>query len=1314
MADAGGECSRFAQAGRHRGHGFRVSRSDFAPPVGRRHAGACNRFVGTIQVERGERAVERAGSDRNAASHGLAIGELQSCFYRGLAETLVRLRTSQGQEGRQALAEIVSTFAAALHVPLAWVGRRRTEAEGITVLAAAGSAASRAEGLLAGRYAVGLAPDDPVVPLQPSGQARIVRSAAGMPAAGAWYEGLLPGVSVAVATRDGGQLVLAACTADVADAFLDGLAEWLPRLADELARFWNHQAVARRDRRIHRYRDAQRTIQRALLEQPDPEAMYRTLAQSLVEIAGAAAVDVHVLDGDDRALRRVALAGPIAEELAQLAPVPPPPGGRVPLPILALRERKPQIRVRPSQRNDMSPIWRQGVLAGMGASGCWPIIPPGSATGHAAKPYGVFALITVEHDAFDEEMCGVLDELAEVAGLALRQHEHRRAQMEEQQRQTYLALHDALTGLPNRRALDMYLESALERAERSGQLVAAGMLDLDDLKPINDRFGHATGDLLLMEVARRLRAALRPDDYIARLGGDEFVIVCEGLRGAAEIEPLLDRLWAALREPMRIEGAVFELTASLGIALFPDHATNDSQQLLRRADQAMYQVKARKRQRERWWSTPLAATAGPAETRESEGHVQAPYGKLAEALLEPWSPLAEPRIPEVVEAFIGELSAQEGIGRLFAVLPGHDRALLAARFVDHLRLLIRPGLDIEAHRRQAARAGRFHAAAGLEEVWLLESVDRLRDLIAQHLGGLPVADRRPLGVALQRLGLERQWQLESMRELQRERVALLERLNALAWSADGYLELIQGMVDALAGHGEISCCAVGRPDERGELTYEAVGGEAFAQYLRELARGEAAPIRVDADSPEGGGPSGRVWRTGQIQRCVHYGTDPAMASWRDRALSRGIISSVALPLCPSPPTPSAVLTLYSGYAGGFQSEDQQAFIGQLKTLLDLALARLAPPRPGTALLPFFVRERWRASISSGALQVHYQPVVRLGDGRVAELEALARLQEQDGTLLAPARFLPALGDNDLVVLFRQVLSQATRQRATLFGLGHAVDVSVNTPAAALEDRRYAEAAAAVIAEGHCPVDALLLEILESPMGTDHSAAEGMAGMQALKALGVRLVEDDLGAGYSSLIRLRHWPFDRFKIDQAIVKQVADDPLRTLRFIRQLVRLGHDLELEVVVEGLETPGLIEAALWLGADMGQGYALARPMPPAALPAWLDGFRWEWDAARPATALGALASALQWEEQLLALPSEPEFWRYHSECACATGRYLDSALPGNASLHELQAAHAAMHAAALAGPHDAQYRQHRARFLDLLIELVRLEEHSRDGAA
>jgi hypothetical protein len=213
----------------------------------------------------------------------------------------------------------------------------------------------------------------------------------------------------------------------------------------------------------------------------------------------------------------------------------------------------------------------------------------------------------------------------------------------------------------------------------------------------------------------------------------------------------------------------------------------------------------------------------------------------------------------------------------------------------------------------------------------------------------------------------------------------------------------------------------------------------------------------------------------------------------------------------------------------------------------------------------------------------------------------------------------------------------------------------------------------------------------------------MAGMQALKTLGVRLVEDDLGAGYSTLIRLRQWPFDRVKIDQAIVRQIGNDPLPTLRFIRQLIRLGHDLGMEVVVEGLETAGAVEAALILGADLGQGYVLARPMPAEALPNWLEGFSADWNAACPVTAVGALATALRWEEQFIALPADSLVWQMHATKACAS----DDFLRHDGEVVALRSRQAAVHAAALGGPLDPVYRQTRDAFLDLLVERVRAEE-------
>jgi diguanylate cyclase (GGDEF)-like protein len=1239
-----------------------------------------------------------------------ARAQLRERFYQSVAETLTLLHTAPGYDRRLAMVEIVRILSSTIGLPLVWIGRREPDQSVIEMVAAAGPASDYAAQLRLSINENEVGGRGPLGVVYRQGGARITSIKDSL--FDAWREAAKPygfgSVIVAVAgTRDEGQLSLTAYALDDGPALNDELLDWAQRLVEELARFWDHQALLERNLRMSRYRNAQRTIQRALLDQPDPEAVYRTLAQALVEIAGAAAVDVYVADDEEECLRRVALIGPMAEAMSIL-PVPAKyaPEPEALLPTLVFMRGVPVVRARPRDRSDVSPRWHQPPLANIGAVGCWPLsIKLHDEGGLKEMPVGVFTVVTVEADAFDDEMCRLLDEIADAAGLALRQHSQRHSLLLEQKRQTHLALHDTLTGLPNRRALDLRLEIALARAKQHVNLVALGMLDLDDLKPINDRYGHAMGDRILVGVAARLHGALRAEDYVARLGGDEFVLLFDELEQEKDLDALLDRVGDALQQPMVIDGTTFQLSASLGIALFPIHADANGEQLLRRADQAMYQVKAHKRKRSRWWSLPASVERVTVLSDELDGHSTAPYGLSAAALINHGFSSVESKLPRVMEHFYAELLLHEGVAGLLGVLPSDGEDDLKLRLMSHVMMLFEPELSLESHRARAIQAGLYYAASGLEEVWLLEVIERLRDVLASALGSGLERDPRLLSTVLQRLGLERQWQLESARELQRRRVAVLASLNALAWSAQSYLELIEGSVKILAAHEEVLACAVGRPDSSGQLTYEAVAGDVFAGYLRALARGETAPIRVDAESAEGGGPSGRAWRAATVQRCAHYATDNAMLSWRELALSLGIVSSVALPLCPLPLTPAAILTIYSAYVGGFSSEDQRAFIQQIMTVLDLALSRLAPPRSGTELLPFFVRERWRAMVGTDALQMHYQPVVRLADGRTTELEALARLHDVDGRLLYPAQFLPVLGDDGLIQLFLHGLTQATACRERLAEAGHALDISVNIPAAAVEDARYVVTAADVLAESRCPPQALLLEILESPIETDDSSPRVLTGMQALKELGVRLVEDDLGAGYSSLIRLRQWPFDRVKIDQALVNQVTDDPLRTLRFIRQLIRLGHDLDLEVVVEGLETFGLIEAACILGAELGQGYALARPMPEDRLLAWLAGDPVRVDAAHPVTALGALAAALFWEERLAALPPSPVYWQAHAEAACGPCSYLRSGANVSSRLIE---AHEAMHKASVKGPADSSYRKVRAEFIATLIEHVRAEEN------
>lgn len=159
----------------------------------------------------------------------------------------------------------------------------------------------------------------------------------------------------------------------------------------------------------------------------------------------------------------------------------------------------------------------------------------------------------------------------------------------EQAKLEHLALHDPLTGLANRALFKQALEEALSQPKSTGG-VGVLFADLDNFKSVNDTFGHDAGDRLLIEVANRLRGAVRSNDTVARLGGDEFVILRGGLTDAAqELQPLTERVLAALRRPFSIDGHIVRTAGSVGVA----HTDGDrtAEDLLAEADAAMYAAK---------------------------------------------------------------------------------------------------------------------------------------------------------------------------------------------------------------------------------------------------------------------------------------------------------------------------------------------------------------------------------------------------------------------------------------------------------------------------------------------------------------------------------------------------------------------------------------------------------------------------------------------------------------------------------------------------------------------------------------------------
>ena len=162
---------------------------------------------------------------------------------------------------------------------------------------------------------------------------------------------------------------------------------------------------------------------------------------------------------------------------------------------------------------------------------------------------------------------------------------------EHERRLEHIAHFDALTGLPNRVLLADRLHQAMSQTRRRQQKLAVAYLDLDGFKAVNDSYGHEAGDLLLSTLSHRMKSALREGDTLARLGGDEFVAVLLDVDEIDQCLPILSRLLAAAATPVELDGRQHQVSASLGLTLYPQGEEVDADQLLRQADQAMYQAK---------------------------------------------------------------------------------------------------------------------------------------------------------------------------------------------------------------------------------------------------------------------------------------------------------------------------------------------------------------------------------------------------------------------------------------------------------------------------------------------------------------------------------------------------------------------------------------------------------------------------------------------------------------------------------------------------------------------------------------------------
>jgi len=199
------------------------------------------------------------------------------------------------------------------------------------------------------------------------------------------------------------------------------------------------------------------------------------------------------------------------------------------------------------------------------------------------RTFGLLGVYAGPGRRFGADDANFLHGVANILAAAVERHEARN-------RLTYMAQYDALTNLPNRRRLSACLEEAIARAARPDGRVAVMFVDLDRFKNVNDMLGHGVGDRLLVQAAQRLQGCARATDVVARLGGDEFALVLPTQADDAVAEEIAARVIAALAQPFYLEGQQLFVSASVGIATYPEHG-RDAETLLKNADTAMYDAK---------------------------------------------------------------------------------------------------------------------------------------------------------------------------------------------------------------------------------------------------------------------------------------------------------------------------------------------------------------------------------------------------------------------------------------------------------------------------------------------------------------------------------------------------------------------------------------------------------------------------------------------------------------------------------------------------------------------------------------------------
>jgi diguanylate cyclase (GGDEF)-like protein len=375
------------------------------------------------------------------------------------------------------------------------------------------------------------------------------------------------------------------------DAFTPEFAELLQRLADNvsfaLESFDRADEKARADEqkeRLSRMFAALSATNEAIMRAKSRSELYELVCEAAANGGKFTSTTVALASPGSDFLSIVAAAGPSAETTrhVRLSINDKYPEGRG-LSGTAFRTR--QACVSNEYMSDRRVSAFQAVVRGDGtkSGAAFPLLVRGQAV-------GVMIYMSTENDTFTPEFAELLQRLADNVSFALENFDRADEKNKADERIEYLASHDSLTHLPNREMFNELLRHTIDAAHRHQRRFAVLFIDLDRFKVINDSLGHDAGDILLVEIASRLRKALRASDVVARLGGDEFVVILEETAECHDVERIAGELLSTLGQPLQLSGHECHTTASIGIAMYPSDGA-DMQTLTKNADMAMYLAK---------------------------------------------------------------------------------------------------------------------------------------------------------------------------------------------------------------------------------------------------------------------------------------------------------------------------------------------------------------------------------------------------------------------------------------------------------------------------------------------------------------------------------------------------------------------------------------------------------------------------------------------------------------------------------------------------------------------------------------------------